>query len=554
MPGQWYDAAGEPVEAVRHTLAAGDVDHAADLVELAIPALRRDRKEATIRGWLDDFPPEVVAVRPVLAVGFISALMASLEFEGLEVRLDDLERVLDDDAGIIVVDKPELPRVRGAIESYRAALALVRGDPAATVVHAELAIERAAEGDHVVVASAAALSGLASWGLGDLESAHRGYSAAVDGLRRAGHISDVLGCSITLADIRITQGRLGDAVRTYDDALRLAAPHEADGAMRGTPDMLVGLSRVALERNDLETAASCLARAEELGEHLGLPQHPYRLRLARSRMREVEGDLAGALALLDEADRVYVGDFSPNVRPIPALRVRLLLQEDRLAECLDWVRENHLSPDDELSYVRELEHLTLARILLRQHWVEGHEAVLRTAYDLLERLEVAAEEGGRTGTLIEILTVQALARHAEGGDDSPALDSLERALRLAEPEGYVRVFVDEGLPLGALLAGIAKRHPGWGYPVRLLDAYGVSDPPAAPAQPGLVDPLSARELDVLRLLATDLDGPAVARELVVSLNTVRTHTKNIYAKLGVNSRREAVTRAGELDLLRRSRG
>ena len=341
--------------------------------------------------------------------------------------------------GIIVVDEPELARLPGAIESYRAALALVRGDPAAIVVHAELAIARAAEGDHVVVASAAALSGLASWGLGDLESAHRGYSTAVDGLRRAGHISDVLGCSITLADIRITQGRLGDAVRTYDDALQLAAAHEVDGVMRGTPDMLVGLSQVALERNDLEAAASYLARAEELGEQLGLPQHPYRLRLARSRMREVDGDLAGALALLDEAERVYVGDFSPNVRPIPAMRARLLVKQGRLSEALDWARDNHLSADDDLSYVREYEHVTLARILLAQHAADG----------LLERLEVAAEDGGRTGTLIEVLVLQALA-HAEAGD--AALDPLERALRLAEPEGYVRVFVDEGAPLRALLA------------------------------------------------------------------------------------------------------
>jgi LuxR family maltose regulon positive regulatory protein len=555
--GRWYDAAGEPVAAVRHLLAAGDVSTAADLVERSILQLLRDRREVTARGWLDDIPEEEVAVRPVLAVGFIGALMSSGDFADVERRLDDVERLLerartDESVKMVVVDPAELARLPGAIEMYRAGVALVGGDPSATVAHADRAIARAPEGDDVIVSAAAALSGLASWGLGDLESAHRGYSTAVVGLRRAGHYSDVLGCSITLADIRITQGRLTDAVRTYADALQLAATHEEHGvAMRGTPDMLVGLGQVALERNDLEGAAEYLSRAEQLGEHLGLPQHPYRLRVARSRMCEVRGDVAGAIELLEDADRVYVGDFSPDVRPISALRARLLLRHDRLAEALAWAGEQQLSAEDDLSYVRELEHLTLARILLRQYSVDGSTSILRNAHDLLERLQEAAEAGGRAGTLIEILTVQALARHAGGADASGTLEPLERALRLAEPEGPVRVFVDEGVPLRGLLATLAHQHRAWEYPRRLLAAYGAPGPTPTHAAPdvGLVDPLSARELDVLRLLATDLAGPAIARQLVVSLNTVRTHTKNIYAKLGVNNRREAVTRAGLLDLL-----
>jgi len=558
--GQWYDAAGEPVAAVRHALAAGDPEHAADLVELAIPALRRDRQEATIRRWLDDIPSEVVRIRPVLAVGFIGALMSGGELATVESRLDDVERLLtaadgDPSVEMVVVDTAELARVPGALEMYRAALALVRGDPSATVVHADRAIARAVEGDHLTVSAASALSGLASWGGGDLADAHRRYSAAVVGLRRAGHFSDVLGCSITLADIRITQGRLSDARRTYEDALRLAAAEESGAVMRGTADMLVGLSQIAFERNDLATASDYLRRANELGEHLGLPQHPYRLRVARARLCEADGDLAGAVTLLEEAERVYVGDFSPNVRPVPAMRARLLAAQGRLPEALDWARDHAVSANDDLAYVREYEHLTLARILLRQHAAERSQAALRTAYRLLERLRVAAEEGGRTGTLIEILTLQALAHYAERGrrDLPGALVPLGRALRLAEPEGYARVFVGEGAPLKTLLEALTREHASWPYPRRLLVAYDVAGGTSpAPRHPALVEQLSARELDVLRLLATDLDGPAIARELVVSLNTVRTHTKNIYAKLGVNSRRAAVTRAGELQLLSRS--
>ena len=486
---QWYDAAGEAVPAVRHAVAAGDVERAAELVELAIPGLRRDRQEATIRRWLDDIPPEVVRVRPVLAVGFIGALMASLEFEGLESRLDDLERLLDagpSSGEMVVLDEDELVRVPAAIETYRAALALVRGDPSATVVHADRAIARAVDDDHLSKSAASALSGLATWASGDLEAAHQRYSAAVDGLRRAGHFSDVLGCSITLADLRITQGRLGDARRTFEDALELAA-REPDTVMRGTPDMLVGLSRIAFERGDLGAASDHLSRAEELGEHLGLPQYPYRRRVARAQLRKVEGDLAGAVTLLEEAERVYVGDFSPDVRPVPAMRARLLVTQGRLSEALDWARDHHVSADDDLSYVREYEHLTLARILLGRYAAERSPAALSTAYGLLERLRVAAEEGGRAGTLIEILVAQALAHHAgHGRRDVPgALAPLERALRLAEPEGYVHVFVGEGAPLATLLEALTREHASWPYPRHLLDAYdGDAGRSAAARDPG----------------------------------------------------------------------
>ena len=548
---QWYDVDGETEAAVRHALAAGDVEAAADLVEGAVLGFLRDRREATARRWIDDLPPDVVDARPVLAIGLIGALMSSGEFTDVERRLDKVEALLTSGASdLVVVDAAELDRLPGAIEMYRAALALIGGDPAGVAAHAERAIEAAATGDHVTVSAAAALAGLAAWGSGDLAAAHRGYSTAVDGLRRAGHFADVLGCSITLADLSLTQGRLGEARRTYQDALALASAEEPDGVMRGTADMLVGLSQVDLERGDLRSAVDHLTRAEELGEHRGLPQHPYRRRVARARLCEAEGDLAAAADLLEEAERVYVGDFSPNVRPVPAMRARLLVAQGRAAEALDRVRGSGLSADDDLSYVREYEHITLARILLALGGAE-HPPSLGTTYTLLERLRAAAEDGGRVGSLIEILTLQALAHHAgHGRHDLPgALAPLEQALRLAEPEGYVHVFAGEGGALRTLLEALARKHGSWAYPRRLLTPYDV--PEAAPTSPALVEQLSGRERDVLRLLASDLDGPAIARELVVSLNTVRTHTKNIYTKLGVNSRRAAVTRAGELHLLGR---
>jgi LuxR family transcriptional regulator, maltose regulon positive regulatory protein len=208
--------------------------------------------------------------------------------------------------------------------------------------------------------------------------------------------------------------------------------------------------------------------------------------------------------------------------------------------------------DDDLSYLREYEHITLARALLGRCRSERAEPSLDGALGLLRRLLHAAEAGGRTGSVIEILALQALAQEIRG-DNSAALLPLVQALTLAEPEGYVRVFVDEGAPMAVLVEAAAARGIAPSYARRLLAAFdddGNKTEPAAATDQGLIEPLSGRELDVLRLLRTDLGGPDIARELVVSLNTVRTHTKNIYAKLGVNSRRAAVRRAEELDLLR----
>jgi LuxR family maltose regulon positive regulatory protein len=539
----WHEQNGEPSEAIRHALAAGDFGRAADLIELAIPAMRRNRQEAAVLGWLELLPDEVVRVRPVLSVGIAGALLAGGEFDGVEARLRDAEGWLDGATDI----RRRSPAQAAEIELYRAAQALVRGDGPGTVRHARRSLELSPADDHLGRASAAALMGLASWASGDLEAGHSGYAECMAGLRRAGHIADTFGCAIALADIRRTQGRLGEAMRTYEQALQRAS-EQGGPVLRGTADMYVGMSEVHRERDDLPAATEQLLRSQELGEHTGLPQNRYRWRVAMARVREAEGDLGGALDLLNEAERLYVGDFFPNVRPVPALRARVRAAQGELGEALGWARERGLSFDDDLSYLREFEHITLARVLLARYTDERAERPIQQATRLLEGLLRAAEEGQRTGSVIEILVLQALTHQAR--DDVPAaLASLRRALTLAEPEGYVRIFADEGPPMASLLRAAAKLRIAPGYVRRLLAAINKTEDGTTASQ-GLTQPLSERELDVLRLLGTDLGGPEIARELIVSLNTVRTHTKNIYAKLGVNNRRAAVRRARELDLSR----
>ncbi len=552
----WYDRAGEPEASVRHAVAAGDLALAAERIELALPAMLRERREQVLRRWAHDLPADVVRNRPVLAVGLVGGLMASNDFEGVPQRLEYAESLLDSPAeDLVVADPAELPRLPASVHYYRAALALVSGDPEHTRQHADAALSLAAPDDHLTVAAASALLGLASWTEGDLEEAHAAYRAAADHLERAGHVADLLGCSIAVADIEMTQGRLGAARRTFEHALALTG----GARMRGVADMHVGLSRVAWELGDLDAAAQHLRRADDAGDALGLPQNPYRWRLMMARLRQSEGDLPSAVELLGEAQRVYVGDFSPDVQPVAATRARLLAASGDLAGARAWARERGVAAGDEPTYLGEHDHLALAHVLLAEATAGADRDALDEAEALLAGIVAAATVGGRTGTAIEALALQALVRRAAGDLDA-ACDTLARAVELAQPEGQVRVFTEHGAPMHELLAELARRQPRTPYVEQLLPRFPhrgsrtAGSGPAAgvrPPQP-LVDPLSSRELDVLRLLRSDLSGPDIARRLHVSLATVRTHTQHVYAKLGVNSRRAAVRRAHQLDLFPRA--
>src|SRR6201996_6495497 len=551
----WFQRSGEQSVAIGHALAARDFGQAADLIERALPAMRETRQEATVHGWLKVLPDEVIRVRPVLIVAVAWVLLSDGELEGVEGRLRDAEGWLNaakgtaagSPAGMVVVNEEEYRRLPGTIETYRAALALARGEPLGAVRHAQRALDLAPAEEHRWRASASGLMAIAFWGSGDLEGAYSAWAECVAGLRRAGHIADIFGAAIAMADIQLAQGRLGAAMRTYEQALQ-RADEQSGPVLRGTADMYVGMSDLHRERGDLAAATRQLLRSQELGEAIGLPQNRYRWRAAMARIRQAQGDLGGALELLNEAERLYMGDMFPNVRPVPAQRARVWIAQDRLGEVLGWAREQGLSVDDDLSYLREYEHITLARMLMARSAGEraGHSA--HEATRLLERLLLAAEEGGRTGHVIEILVLQALA-HQTQKDIPAALACLERALTLAEPEGYVQVFADEGTAMSALLAAAAKQGTTRNYARRLLAAMSETGPDS-PVTQALIDPLSDRELDVLRLLGTELDGPAIASELMVSLNTVRTHTKHIYAKLAVTNRRAAVRRGAELGLPR----
>ena len=557
---EWYEQNGSAADAIRHALAGSDFERAAGLIELTSPAMRQGRQDATLLGWMKALPEELFNYRPVLNIEYVGALMSSGQLESIEDRLRDAERWLDTTtegharpAGMIVTDEKEFRRLPGSIAMYHAGLALVRGNVPDSVTHARRALDTTPEDDYVTRGGAAGLLGLAYWTSGDLESAHRAFADGMAHLQTAGNISDAINGATTLSTIRIAQGRLHDAMRTYERALHLAM-EQGTPALRGTADMYVGMSELYREHNDLNVATQYLMKSKEMGELAGFPQNRYRWRVAMARILEAQGDLHGALDLFDEAEHLYMSDFSPNVHPIAARKTRVWLAQGKVEEALNWAREQGRSADDDLSYVREFEHITLARILLARYKSDHTDSSIREATGLMERLLKAAQEGGRMGGVIEILILQALAHHAQC-DIPAALIPLQQALTLAEPQGYIRMFLDEGLPMAELLREVSAHKIMPGYTGKLLAAFeaqgnvSASPIPASPASQPLIEPLSQRELELLRLLKTDLSGPEIANQLVIALSTVRTHTKSIFNKLNVKDRRAAVKRAIELGLI-----
>lgn len=562
----WYQQNGLTADAIHHAFAAKDFERAANLVESALPFMRQTRQEGTLLKWLQALPEDVFKRRPVLNVHYAGTLLQNGQLAGVENRLRDVQRWLDTPADIreqpLFVEQEELQRLPGAVAMYRAAIALAHGDVANSMSHARKVLELVIEDDSFMRGAASSLLGLASWTSGDLETAYQMFSSGMAHLQKVGFISDVIGGSVTLADIRLTQGGLREAMSIYEHGLQLATK-QGVASLRGAADMHVGMSDIYRERNDLYSATQHILKSTELGELNGLPKNPYRQRVAMARIHEAQGELETALDLLNEAEPLYIGDFSPNVRPVGALKARVWVKQGKLGDALGWAHEHALSAGDDLSYLREFEHITLAQLLLAQHKSSQAQGPLQDAIGLLARLLKAAEEGGRAGSAIEILVLQALA-HQLQGDIPSALVSLERAVTLAEPEGYIRIFLDAGDSLKLLIEDLRLRIGSQDerrlvYANKILDALADSSAHSSPSilplekqksqMQHLLEPLSQRELDILRLFKTELSGPEIAQQLVIALSTVRTHTKSIYNKLNVNSRRGAVKRAMELGLI-----
>jgi LuxR family maltose regulon positive regulatory protein len=578
----WYEQNGNEAEAFQHAFAASDFRRAAGLAESAYQGMDNRFQTAAWLGWVKKLPEDAVRIRPVLLTQMAQSFMDAGEPEASEDCLQAAERCLNGSSGgLVVADETQLKPLPALIAMARAYNAQVQGDLSATVKYAELALQLVPEGDLFRRAQATITLEVTHWTLGDLESARSALGDWMNSMQKAGNFVFVVASAFALADILVAEGRLREAIKTYQQALRLAAKHGKD-AQQITAHHYLGLALLYHEMGEDAAAAEHLQKARELGEQTTLVDWPYRWHLAQARLKEFEGELETALIQLDEAGRVYVKTPLPDTRPIEALKANVYLKQGRLDKAQDWVCKRGLSAEDETSYLNEFEHLVLARVLIAEYQSQRSNDSALQAIGLLERLLKAAEAQIRTGSVIEILVAQALAQQVvapkERGNLSLALASLERALTLAQPEGYLRLFLDGGEPMRLLLLEFRSRmlkqsndqsHPLHVYAEKLLSAFAppvdnqstIKNSKSEMVEPAphieakvrqaktmLVEPLSERELEVLKLLRTELSGPEIADQLVISPNTFRTHTKNIFSKLGVNNRRAAVRRAEELDL------
>lgn len=535
----WFERNGSPEEAVRHALAGSDFPRAARVIESTIPSVRKSRQDTTLLGWLALLPQSAIDSRPVLRVFAAWSSLVAGDIATVEPQLAAAEQQLKSavDGGAHESEPgQELNSLPVTIALYRGAVAMASGDMSAIRTHAQHALDVAAPDDHLGRGAAAGMLGLAAWASGDLEAGVGAFRESASNLRQAGNLLDALSTTMVVADMLLPLGRLEEAQSGYELALR-----EADGNPPAA-DLHAGISEVLRQRDQLEAAAQHLAAADALGDGAFSHEHRYRWSVGMAGVTRIEGDTEAALGFLTAAETQYRRGFFPEARPIGGLRARIWITQRRHGNARAWVAEQGLSSSDEPSYLSEFGHITLARLLI----AEGTNDALDEAEMLLTRLAHAAELGVRTGSLAEILILQALVRQAQA-QTTPALVSLERALTLAEPEGHIRVFLDEGAPMLQLLrtAAGAGIRPSF---VRTL-SQSLRNAGEADARAPMAEPLSERELGVVRLLATELSGPEIARELHVSLNTMRTHTKHIFLKLDVNDRRAAVRRAESLGLI-----
>jgi len=560
---EWYEQHDLFSDAIRHALAAQNFERAANLIEPIWPTMRNRQQEATVRSWLKMLPDSLIRARPILSVAYALVLLNAGQPERIETYLQDAERDL---AQLAQAGSPEAQRIAAnevqyrflpaSIANARAYRAQALGDFASTIAHAQQAMTLLPPDEGYERGTTAAFLGLAYWSSGNVAAAHRSFAEGLRVFQKLGSTQIVVAATPILAQMGTGQGWLRATADTCEQTLQLAE-QQCGPMLQGTAELHLALSGIRYEQGDLAAASQLLQTGEALREQVAISAAAYLWCLVKAQITAAQGDLDAAFDQLHEAARLYRRSPVPNVRPVAALKVRLWLRQGRLAEALEWLHESSLSVDDEPSYLREYEHLTLARVLITQYRQDGTDEVIHPVINLLTRLLAAVEVQERKGSIIKILVVLALAKEALG-DVAAAILSLERALTLAESEGYVRVFAEHGTPMSRLLQQTLTRGITPTYTQRLLTASKTwGRPPQESPRPSiypstyppLIEPLSQRELEVLRLLNTELTGPEIARELVVALSTVRTHTKRIYSKLNVTNRRAAVKRAAELELI-----
>jgi LuxR family maltose regulon positive regulatory protein len=541
---EWYEQNGFADEAIEHALRGEDFERAAHLLEEHVDALLQRGEHTTVSGWINALPDSLVREHPYLCVFHAWALQLTGQFEATEARLLDAEEAL---ANLYQENDADADTIRGYIHSHRAYLTFIRGEHAKTINYARQALEQLPPEATVIRTQTALYLGVAYRFQGE-------FQAALDIFTEAVAISQKMGGSVTavlsflnLAELYTEQAHLHQARNIYEQALQFTK-HQT-----GRPDMpfsgyaYVGIGRVLRQWNELDNAyrhitkGIALCRERNVAELLALSC------IELAHIQHALGNDEQAREALQEAKQIFDG-FSPwGSDMLAAHQAHLDLMQGEVESAERWAQASDLNIDDELELHREVEYLALAQVFIAQNRFEQ-------ALSLLGRLQQIVQAIGKMQSVLETLILQAMALSAQG-DTEQALIKLEQALAIGEPENYVRIFVDEGPPMARLLYEAVTRGIAPDYTRRLLAAFPVAepeqtDPPKAQAlKSELVEPLSERELEVLQLIAAGLTNQEIATQLVLTLNTVKVHTRNIYGKLDAHNRTQAVARARALGIL-----
>lgn len=553
----WFEQEGLIDEAIRHALAAPDFERAARLVEDNSITMLQRSEILLIRAWLEQLPDELVRTRPRLILAHGWTLVVTGHVQAFEQWMAAPQ-------ARAALAAPDLHAdILGELALIRATLARFQREDARALDLAQQALALLSDDDRGLQAGAMYTIGVAHLRQGDLAAASQAFIETVRlGEAKGGPYMAMIALQ-ELSEIQIKQGQLSQATQTGQRAMSMA-DRWGWQAMPAAGMAHIYLGQVLYERNDLDAATKALSHGVDLLlssiEQFILAQGYATL----ARAKLASGDPEGALATLQKGKdwftQTQVADTGAGGL-LALADVRLWIGQGNLSAAARWAQSCHWRTED--TYLGYLQAVTLVRLRLAQSWREPQEPFIYESTQVINRLMAAAETNHWWGQVIELSLLHAQLCNIQG-DKASMLVSLERALTLAEPEGYVRTFLDEGEPMQLLIdecrLAIAHR-PSDGsrllaYMDKLLSAFTAESlaPRLAPnseQQPAtstLPEPISERELEVLHLIQAGFNNQEIAEQLVIAVSTVKTHINNLYGKFGVRSRTQAIAAARELGL------
>jgi LuxR family maltose regulon positive regulatory protein len=540
----WYERNGSLAESVEHAFAADDTEHIVELIESHAFDLVAHGELATTLRWMDTLPAATVRSRPWVCVAYAWALMHAGELAAVEPWLQDAARIAGKDQDVV-----------GYVAAMRAYITVSRGDVLLATELAYKALDCLSEEHAALRAFTGAILSSMHRFQGDFDAAVRAIGEAIAISQEHGEHAMFILANCNLGATLILMGKLDEAATCFRQAIQAAAQlgtgRHAQVPFSGIA--ATGLSAVLRERNDLDAALASAREGVEVSRLWGQAETTIHGYVELAQVMQARGDPEGALKAIRDAEHTANDLTSWAIIAMESTKARLHLKQGDMAAASRWALENRVEREDELSFQHMSDYITLAGILVAQGVVRDQYG-LAEASTLLARLLDMASDAGAIGHVIEILVLQAMACQAQGALDE-ALDSLTRALALGEPAGAIRTFVEAGPPMVGLLKEAAVRGIAVDYVARLLAAFkgeGAGSPHTGLFGTGhdtLVEPLSERELEVLRLIVAGLSNKEIAEELVLAIGTVKKHINNIYGKLGVSRRAQAIRRAQELVLV-----